>query len=68
MDIGLEQYYKNKISELEKEIRSLKSEYESGHKVEESMAEQIAAQNRIIEKRNIVIKRYVKKYGMIEEE
>lgn len=68
MDYELEQCYKNKIAELEKEIRSLKSEYESAHKIEEHMAEQISAQKRIIEKRNAVIKKYVDKYGMLEEE
>ena len=31
MDYDLEQYYKNKIAELEKEIRGLKAEYESEH-------------------------------------
>lgn len=68
MDYELEQHYKNKILQLEKENRDLKSEYESEHKIEESMALQIAAQKRIIEKRNKVIKRYVNKYGKIEEE
>lgn len=66
MDYQLEQCYKNIISELEKENRSLKSEYESAHKVEERMAEQIAAQKRIIEKRNTVIKKYINKYGKLD--
>lgn len=68
MDYGLEQFYKDKISELEKEIRSFKSEYESAHEVEKHMAQQIAAQNRIIEKRNSVIRKYVEKYGMLKED
>lgn len=68
MDNELEQFYKNKIANLEKEIRSLKSEYESEHKVQESMARQISAQKRIIEKRNAVIKKYVEKYGKLEED
>lgn len=67
MDYELEQFHKNKIADLEKEIRSLKSEYESAHRVEEHMAEQISAQKRIIEKRNSVIKKYVDKYGILEE-
>jgi chromosome segregation ATPase len=68
MDSELEQCYKNKISKLEQEIRSLKSEYESAHKVEEHMAEQISAQKRIIENRNEVIKKYVDKYGLIKKD
>lgn len=68
MDYELEQFYKDKIAKLEQEIRSLKSEYESAHKVEENMARQIAAQKRIIEKRDVIIKRYVDKYGMLEDE
>lgn len=67
MDYDLEQYYKNKIAELEKEIRGLKTEYESEHEKQKQMAEQISAQNRIIEKRNAVIRKYVEKYGKLEE-
>jgi hypothetical protein len=67
MDIELEQYYKNKIAKLEEEIRSLKGEYESEHKVQEQMSEQIYAQKRIIEKREAVIKKYIDKYGLLTE-
>lgn len=67
MDFSTEKYYKDKIAELEREIRSLKNEYASAHKVEEGMARQIAAQQRIIEKRNTIIKKYVSKYGLLEE-
>jgi len=68
VDYELEQYYKTKILKLEQENKDLKLEYESAHKVEEHMAEQIAAQKRIIKKRNAVIKRYVDKHGILEEE
>lgn len=64
----LEEFYRNKIANLEKEIRSLKSEYQAEHKRTEDMARQIEAQKRIIEKRNSIIKLYVTKYGRIEEE
>lgn len=67
MDIELEQYYKNKIGKLEEEIRSLKDEYESEHRVQEQMSEQIYAQKRIIEKRETVIKKYIDKYGLLTE-
>lgn len=68
MDYELEQYYKNKIANLEEEIRSLRSEYQAEHKIQENMARQIAAQKIIIEKRNSVINLYVKKYGRIAED
>ena len=38
MDYELEEVYKNKIANLEKEIRSLKSEYQAEHKRTEDMA------------------------------
>ena len=68
MDYKLEEFYKSKIANLEKEVRSLKSEYQAEHKIQEDMARQIEAQKRIIEKRNSIIKLYVTKYGRIEEE
>lgn len=68
MDYELEEFYKNKIANLEKEVRSLKSEYQAEHKIQEAMARQIEAQKRIIEKRNSIIKLYVSKYGRIEED
>ena len=67
MDTELEQYYKNKIIKLEQEVRELKSEYESEHRVQEQMSEQIYAQKRIIEKREAVIKKYIDKYGLLTE-
>ena len=67
MNFEFEQCYRNKIAELEKEIRSLKGEYESEHRVQEQMSEQIYAQKRIIEKREAVIKKYIDKYGLLTE-
>lgn len=68
MDYELEQYYKNKVNNLEKENRELRQEYQSEHKIQENMARQIASQKRIIEKRNMVIKKYIDRYGILEED